>query len=40
MKILLVGFNLSDAMGDNFKYLVENLPKYDNRVNGVVCVDN
>lgn len=33
MKILLVGFNLSGAMGDNFKYLVENLPKYDNRVN-------
>lgn len=29
MKILLIGFNLSGAMGDNFRYLVENLPKYD-----------
>lgn len=30
MKILLVGFNLSGAMGDGFRYFLKNLPEYDN----------
>lgn len=29
MKILMVGFNLSGAMGDGFKYFMNVLPKYD-----------
>ena len=33
MKILLVGFNLSGAMGDNFKYLLKNLPEFDCKKN-------